>query len=380
MKRKISDLLDGYPADVDLNSPTPLSPSRIEELTMNIITNQSKHKRRVPLRALAVAAIAAILCGSALAVGQTLGAGDWFRSFFTPEDGTLTDTQLGLMDEMGQAFEGPDGATPAAVTCNGATITPLAALADENVYYLRLRVEAPEGTVLPDLDGETEGYYQLSSLEQENRITLDCTEGAYETSGWSLQLFWQPDDDPADNAKEVVLRFVRQDSTDLCFNDGVSKRLTIQGLWVQNSVKKYTPVFTGEFAFDIGLSYESRTVSPDCAGLTYENSVLGGYTNTLTSLSLSPLSMTCSFSTTLLENDTLSPAPGPFEIVMKDGSVFYSDRAEWVDFEVYFGDPEVRWGSLPYPDKESTFIFDELLDLDQVDYIRYGENRIDLGK
>ena len=378
MKRNISDLLDGYPADVDLDSPTPLSPFRIEELTMEKLTAKSKRKRRVPLRALAVAAVIAALGGSALAVGQTLGAWDWFRPVFNPEGGALTDAQLNLMDEMGQTFEGPDGAAPAAVTCNGATITPLAALADENVYYLRLRVEAPEGTALPDLDGETEGYYQLFGKAAEEKIDLEFDESAYPRYGYSLTLFWLTDADPTDNVKEAVLRFVKQSDTDLSFNDGVSKSLTIHGLWIQSPDKKYTPIFTGEFSFDIGLSYESKVVSLDCGRAIFQNE-LYGFTNVLDSLELSPLSVTFGFRSTLAENDWVIPGVGEFQIVLKDGTVFWPKEDVWDENRhPLFDDESVKDDFVT--SYVMTDVFDEPLDLEQVDYIRYGENQIDLGK
>ena len=79
----------------------------------------------------------------------------------------------------------------------------MAALADRNVYYLRLRVEAPEGTVLPDLDEDTEGYYQLSGNKTGEFIEYDFS--AYHMYGYNQYLNWLPDKDPTDNQKEVVL-------------------------------------------------------------------------------------------------------------------------------------------------------------------------------
>ena len=157
MKKRISDLLDTYQDDsVELSGPTPLSSARIKELTMNKIneTKTAKKAVRLTTRLLAAAAAVAALTASAMAVNYAIGAGGLMQGFFTQDGGALTTGQIENLDQVGQTFEG-------GVTDNGATITPIAALADENCYYLRLRVEAPEGTVLPDLDPDTDGWYQL---------------------------------------------------------------------------------------------------------------------------------------------------------------------------------------------------------------------------
>ena len=73
------------------------------------------------------------------------------------------------MDRIGQTFEG-------GVTSNGTTMTPVAALADRHAYYLRLRVEAPEGVVLPDLDEDVDGYYQLMNPDEDIDMDLDLEE------------------------------------------------------------------------------------------------------------------------------------------------------------------------------------------------------------
>ena len=143
MKRNISDLLDQYPAeDLDLGGRVPYSPSRIKEMTMNNIEtreykpNQSPERFK-PARLLLAAAVIAALSVSALAAGHFFKAGESFQNFFTPEDGALSQNQLDVIDQLGQVFDGEGGPAPAAVTSNGATITPIAAIADENVYYLR---------------------------------------------------------------------------------------------------------------------------------------------------------------------------------------------------------------------------------------------------
>lgn len=376
MKRNISDLLDQYPAeDVELGGNTPYSHTRIKEITMNQIhteTNTNKSVRRFkPARLLIAAAVVAALSVSAFAADRIFGAGELFQDFFTREGGSLSQGQLDTIDQLGHAAGEAAAQLPAAVTQNGATITPLAVIADENIYYIRLRVEAPEGTALPDLDGDTQGYYQLAA-------SLETPEGAYMEFGYNEVKTVLDDDDPTDNRKEFVLCFYTQEGeTDLKFNDGVSKTLTISGLWIQDPYKEYTPIFTGDFVFDFGLSFQSQTIDLDAAGLTWHDELID-YTNTIQSLSLSPLSLTYRVDCSLPQNDSIGPFFGDIKIVLKDGSVFFSESQDYDAMRHYIqtrpvtlpitGEP---WGAF-----RNYIPFDQPLDLSQVDYVQYGENKI----
>lgn len=362
MKRDIADLLDTYVDDsVRLDSITPLSSSRIKELTMSRIQQKQTHRR--VRGGFLVAAVIAVLCMTT-AVASYLGAGELFRSFFTNHDNELTPGQVETMDCIGETFA-------AGVTSNGATITPIAALADSNLYYLRLRVEAPEGVVLPDLK-EGEGYYKLSAPDDENMMTLEAEKGAYnEIYGYTSDVNWQPDADPTDNVKEVVIEFHKQSGSDMAYNDNIPKILSIHGLWIQSIDKEYTQIFGGDFAFDIGSNYQSEAVALDSQKATYHDEVYG-YTNQLEYLELSPLSLSYRYKSTMPENDWVSlGAPGPMQIVMKDGTVFY-ERGEDP------GPASHEIPQLPIPTKEYTgyITFDAPLDLSEVDYVKYGETII----
>lgn len=306
---------------------------------------------------------------------DALGAGELLRSYFTKGGEELTQGQVQTMDAIGTAFEG-------GVSSSGATLTPLAALADENVYYLRLRVQAPAGTVLPDLDEDT-GYYQLFGDTAEESIDLDLSAypGEY-PPGYYVDFSWLPDQDPGDNSKEAVVKFQVMDgegeeSSPLKFNDGVSKTLTIHGLWVQSPDKNYTEIFKGEFVFDIGKNYESRSVALDCTGLRYQSPVIG-YTIYPETMTLSPLSLSGQFGSTLMDNQWVGAGMGPVAIVLKDGSSFYGEpnyeptQAQLTDIPL---------DEIPISDKiETTFrgtiVFDEPLDLSQVDYVEYAGQKI----
>lgn len=354
---------------------------------MNHIMNtehndQPKTKARAgrrPMRLLIAAAVIAAFSVSALAAGRILGGGELFGNVFSQEKDALSQGQLDAIDQLVQSFETQDGSIPTAVTSNGATITPVAALADENVYYLRLRVEAPAGAVLPDLDPET-SCYQLFGPEKEDSLTLEPAEGAYPEYAFGYQMEFRPlpDSDPSDNIKEFVIEMTNLSDDGIALNDGVSKVLTIRGLWTQAQDKSYTPIFTGEFAFDIGLNFQSQTAALPVEGLTWHHDLLD-YTNTLQAMTLSPLSLSYQVDSTMPENDRVGAQLGTLEIVLKDGSVFYAESTEYDEQLARYierGEIELPLTGEPTGVFENYIVFEQPLDLTQVDYIRYGEAKI----
>lgn len=383
MKRNISDLLDRYPAeDVELGGNTPYSSNRIKEITMKNIHTETKSSKRgfKPAHLLVAAAVAAAFTVSALAAGRLLG-GDLFGDVFSRGNDSLTPGQMETIDQLVQTFEGRDGSIPAAVTDNGASITPIAALADENIYYLRLRVETPEGTALPDLDWERDGAcYQLFGPETADRLTLEPAQGAYpaDTFGYQLDFRSLPDSEPNDNVKEFVVQFTNLSDDGIALNDGISKVLTIRGLWTQSSDKDYTPIFTGTFAFDIGLNFQSQAVELDADGLTWRHELLD-YTNTMQAMTLSPLSLSYRVDCAMPENDRIGAQVGALKIVLKDGSVFYSESTEYDEqLARYIQEENITLPLTGEPTGvfENYIVFDQPLDLSQVDYVQYGENKI----
>ena len=397
MKRNISDLLDQYPAEnVKLGGNTPYSPTRIKEITMNQINTETKArkpeagKRRFKPARLLVAAAVAALSVSAFAADRLLG-GELFGDVFSQGgSSSLTQGQIDAIDHLVQTFEGQDGSIPPAVSDNGATITPIAALADENIYYLRLRVEAPEGTALPDLDMDRDdAVYQLFGPDGADHIDLES--GAYPENasfGYQLEFRALPDSEPNDNIKEFIVQFTNLSDGGIALNDGVSKVLTVHGLWVQNQDKDYTPVFTGTYAFDIGLNFQSQSVSVDAEGLTWSTRAEDEFrnkvydvTNTVKEMSLSPLSLSYRYTTTLPRNNNwVGAGLGPVEIILKDGTVL--SRFHGCDTELG-GSPDIgaKGGAETSPqtgtrELEGFMVFDQPLDLSQVDYVQYGDNKI----
>lgn len=382
MKRNISDLLDQYPAeDIGLGGNTLYSKSRIEEITMKNIKMDRPVKRFTATRLLIAAGLAAALSVSAFAAGRFFGAGEWFQDFFQPRDAALSQGQLEAIDQVGQVFGGENGS--ASVTSNGATITPVAAIADENIYYLRLQVEAPEGITLPDLDGNH--YYQFfdNGNYNESKLVVEPAEGAYpeHTFGLTETFTVLPDSEPNDNRKEFVITFSNHSYEGIALNDGVSKVLTIHGLWIQDKYKEYTPVFTGEFRFDIGLNFQSQTVDLDAKGISWTDQVLD-YTNTLEYLTLSPLSLSYCYHTTLPDNKYFGPSVS-ISIVLKDGTEFipgFDSTQEIVDYLHGYYNMEpgdiLPLSGEPGSDTEGYITFDEPLDLSKVDYVTFGDIKV----
>lgn len=373
MKHSISDLLDQYPAEaVALEQDAPLSSSRIKAMTMSRITQSVPRKRHTFIRPLVAAALAAALSISAMAAGNLFGVGDWFKGVFERSGPTLTTGQMDTINEIGKVI----GTT---IADNGASLTPLAILADENVCYVRLRVAAPEGTALPDLDPEAQGQYQLFGNSAGEYLSLSPAPGSYQNYGCSISCEWLPDEDPSDPIKEAVLIItVSNVSDDLVFNDGISKELTIHGLWIQSPDNVYTPVFKGNYSFDIGLDFESRVISLDCKGFIWQNTEYG-YTNTLEKMELSPLSLSYRYATTLQENGWIFPTVGALRIVLKDGTVFFErsgDPALFIggSFQPEGKSTDIQNADHPVWAREDYDFFDTPLDLSQVDYIQYGDH------
>lgn len=376
MKKRISDLLDGYEdGSVELSGGTPLSPARIKELTMNRITPKQTKLHRLPVRLMAAAAIVAALTVSAFAVVHIAGAGELMQGFFAGDGEPLTTGQIETLDRVGQTFEG-------GVTDNGATITPIAALADEHCYYLRLRLEAPEGTVLPDLDPDTDGFYQLSGTNwPEEKLTF-TSESGEDIRGYGGRWEWLPDSDPTDNVKEVVIRFMTQQEEPRAYNGQEGKILTIHGLWIQSPDKVYTPVFTGNFVLDVGGSFERRSLAVDCGGADYIDQTGLGYTTWLDRVELTPLSISVWFRDNVKPDQKSDVSFGPgvpngIQVVLKNGTVAFDTVPWWEENAEALGwDAATMLADGPVNDWSGFESFDQPLDLDQVDYIKFGDHII----
>lgn len=411
MKRRISDMLDGFSApNLEMEQSTPLSSQRIRELTMKKINNKKKKSRHLGLKLLVAAAIIAAMSMTAVAAEQIFGAGDWFRDVLKMElqeskdraekDGldvtiqeTIGQNQIEIVNNLGQVFE------EKRITSQGTTMSLTAAYADANVLHMYLQVEAPEGTVLPDnvlykfYDPDHYGAYEANRWGP-----LELGEDApYDVAGFQFEGEALPDDDPADNKKDFHIILYKQPGTEMELNDGVTKLWHSDGVYQQmvdadGDEDSYVQLAAGEFVFDISLANDVKVVELDVAGLTYggtknrtwthrnecgescqenltgEVDVETGlpihsesweYTVTARSLTISPLSVEWECEFTCSDEDVYPSLA--YQIVMKDGTIPVGrDQGGMMGESSYSG----------------TMIYDVPIDLNEVDYILIGDTEI----
>ena len=375
MEYNIYDLMDEFADDSITLSPDGAADlRRIEELTMKRIEEQQGSRPAVKktgriARGLLIAAVAAALC-TATVVAAKLGVADSFKGYF----GDLTTEQKQVMEELGTTELQP-------VTSNGTTITPLAAICDENNYYLRLRIEAPEGTELYTYK-EGEGNMQpFGEGVFEEFLTCD----GYDIRAVSYGFDWF-DETPGDNVVEVVIELTEQyldsrdmaelkktegeDVTVLSFADGKPKQLNFHNLWWKpwNTDLPYEVLLEGDWSFEIGQNAKpSPTIYVDASGRTTE-SVWSepGYPLTLEYFRISPLAVVGEYSypydETIVEGTNVGYGVTNFALVMKDGSTL---------------DVETGGGETTGGDYVSLACrFDAPIDVTQVDHIVFGDQTI----
>ena len=289
MKRRISDLLDGYQdSSVELTCGTPLSSERIRELTMSKINRKEKKSKRIGFRLLAVAAMIATMVVTAVAAEAVFGAGDWFRQILNiqkeqdiiraEEDNldvavreTLSEGQIEVVNELGKVFG------EQTQTSEGTTVTMHAAYGEAHILHLYFSVEAPEGTVLPDniLYTFHDGNVVYENLE-DRYVPLSAGEDApYEHISQQIYIETLPDENPGDNKKDFHVTINGQARTECEFNDGYSKYFNIEGIYeqipnVDGDHDGYELLAPGEFSFDVGLNGEAQYIQlKEAEGFAY---------------------------------------------------------------------------------------------------------------
>lgn len=200
MKRKISDLLDGYQDDtILLEAAAPLSAQRIKELTMSKI-----EKKKNPVRK-GTRIISKILIAAAVISAMTITAAaasrddNWLSLFLRRrEQGAMTDSQVRYIsentknaaseragvDDSAGAAEKTKPAPLGSATADGYTVTVDAVLADAKDAYILLTLSTPEGAAL-----DADDYYfdtgsqlkrdgrRLSFLDESGKRTYNTPDG-----------------------------------------------------------------------------------------------------------------------------------------------------------------------------------------------------------
>ena len=342
MAYNIYDLMDSVRDDtVSLPEDGTADLRRIKELTMKKIENQQgvrpavKKTGRVA-RGLLIAAIVAVMCTATVAAAR-LGVADSFKGYF----GDLTAEEKQLMEEMGTTD------MPAPVTSNGTTITPLAVYGDAYNYYIRLMVQAPEGTVLRIPD---EGSLMPRGTEGGNILET----AGYDFSGMGYSVKWE-DSIPGDNTLEGVVYMGSQMLSDdaaqrvgetrMRFDDGQPKWLHITGL--------------------PDLSAQAAPVEVDTSGLTVESTQPGRMIY-LDAFRISSTYIQVKYDSDSIDDFDAPPCEpeGGWALVLDDGT------------EVAGDDSDVGGGSYNNSHVDLYYRFAAPIDVTQVDYIRFGDQII----
>ena len=418
MKRRISDLLDGYhDQSVELKNSTPLSSERIKELTMQKINKPEKKGKRMGFRLLVAAALIAALTMTAMAAEEIFGAGDWFREILNiqlekdankaEQTGTnvqeaISEGQIEVVNELGKVFE------EQTQTSEGTTVTMHAAYGDASILHLYFTVEAPEGTVLQDdilyTFHDRNARYET---EEERYIPLTPTEDApYKTISQQMDVETLPDENPGDNKKDFHVVINGQMDTDCRFNDGYSKFFHIRGIWQQvvnanGDEDGYELLAPGEFAFDVGLTGEPKVIElTEAEGFRYGGEKSRTWTHDSPCLTVCEEDLTGE-----TEPDTGLPVHSEiwnYQVTVKklaissmgvESHVEYTCDDKWKGFGLYF-QVVMKDGTSPSNDKygsgydrpieedggvgESWGIsyFNVPIDLDEVDYILIGDEEL----
>ena len=350
----MTDLLDGWEdGSVELLPPAGMSPERIKEKTMEKIRQTKRPRRRMGVRLLACAALAAVFTVSAMAAYHLWGPGELFDPFFTLESAPLNGGQKELLDQIGATDLPP-------VTSNGVTLPPLAAIADEHTLYLRLRLEAPEGTVLPDMG------------EQADHIAYDVelvNADTGERLNWGMQKArFLPDDTPGDNSLELVFMLLGGPNG-ANWIDGTSKTLTISGLALFPDDGERMRL-DGKWSFSLDGFYPSKAVEVNPIGAACWDEETERMV-TLEGLTLSPLSASFTTSYPTWGDERGIFALAEIELVFQDGSTVSFDSGSGNTSQ----GPDGEGGVVYFTGVHS---FDAPLDLTQLDHIQFGEYRLEL--
>lgn len=308
---------------------------------------EMKTRKRLSLgRAVAIAVAACLaLCVGVIAYATDFRFAGYFKSVFAG-----TPAQEEAYEQISA-----DGMT--ACTANGTTITPVAAIADNAMCYIRLKIDAPEGTVLEIPDDGNEAL-QLGNGSYDLLVNKET--GKSESGSYMLQ--WE-DAALGDNSADVVIVFDGQ--TGLThFNDGKVRTVNIHGIWLQDSDKNYSIVLDGDWSFDVAFpASDAREL--DVKGMRAHRLTDNGIGEEimLTQMRISPLSLEATYHYTIKDEDVL-PGPETVLVVMKDGTQIPCRGGD--------GEDGNGWSHL-------TYTLDAPIAVGEVDYIRFGTQQIQVN-
>ena len=347
---------------------------------------EKKNKpRRIAFRIVMAAAIVVTLAVTVFAAEEILGAGDWFRGAYEEE---ITDSQVEVINQLGESFQ------QQTITSEGTTVTLAAAYGDENVLYLYLKAEAPEGTVLPDgIEYEFCDYNNDVNNEKGYWESITVPEGEpYEYISYQESIEAVADEDPTDNKKDFIVKFYGFMSEKFSYNDGVPKYFHMTGIYeqvpnVDGDVDGYVQLAPGEFTFDVGIINEAQWIELDISDCVYSGTKSRTWTcgfeecgkfcegletngrehTEYWELSVKPISLNISnisaeWACDYEISNTDKSVGLDFRIIMKDGS----------SPDMSFGGGMYRTGH-----SEGAVLFDKPIVMEEVDYILIGDPDVD---
>ncbi len=381
MKLHISDLLEDYREDSLIKEEnTPLSLEEIRRRTLEAVAPRKKRRLRRTIRSVLLAAvIVCTLAGTALAGERELTVSDWFREALNQRarkdaqtarqwnwegdwSDTLTGEQLAVINDHGRIVD-------QTISGDGGTITLAALYGDEYVLNLYLRMEAPEGTVLPD-DVE----YSLFAHKEVgiSMSPVHVPQGYTSSENYQPRLEALPDEDPGDSRKDFLLtlhheQYEQRINGELqkpwAFHDEVPKTIPIRGLFQHTDDRNFQQFLSGRFDFDITNPHEVTRLEIDVTGCDYDGYMdFGegrgyGYSVEPIRLALSPFTVEMENRYTCTEENRYVPMS--VQVVMKDGTTERCGRIISIDEEE---------GVL-----RTVEAFLNPISLDQIDYLLIGD-------
>lgn len=361
MKQNYSDLLDEVLVDdIELNEKTPLSAWRIKERAMSRIeTKRTIRFHWLPKVAVIAAVIMALTLTAFAAediVETVVDSGKQIASFFGKP---MTEDRKEIVEDIGKVYE-------ESISLNTTTVTPIQMIADAHNLYVHLRIEAQEGKVLRDLTEDDMKFYADISINGY---------GGVGCGGYSLQRVTPiPDENPNDNVKEFVFDIASWGNT--TFNDGVPRTLTISYLTLHGAncnadcfgehilAPGCLRILTNQITLDIELDKNDARIIRDTGGITFENEE-HGFSVTVNSMIITPLSIRFDWDYTMPENRDICPgAGGEFEVFFKDGTSIKNKG--YIRLSDYGYDPENLVGP------GDSYSFPQPVLLENIDYIVFG--------
>lgn len=372
MEFNISDLLDEMQENsIEIQTIDIASSHRIKELTMKKIhKNKPKrsHRRFVILVAAVIVTISLAITAGA---NSDFNAADWFADFLGASGQEERQAINDLAMEPVAAATGASSEKTAPVfelpqtseAPNGSRVTLLSAVGGIRRCYLKLRFEAPEGTVLAIPDPDTDGWLQLDGDQaeewDEKGLPLGILRCEEYRPGYTYDMEWV-DETEGDNVLDLFLSIKGYESGALYFNDGAAKTLKINALYVQDPYKVYTRLLEGPWEFQLGNCNATESyvnVDSITAPGSYDSTIV------MKSMTISQLEMKYLYTYTPAMTDSGVTGTGPaVEVFLKDGTQLEFSGGNY--------SPE------GYSYAISCLYFAKPIQLDSIDYIQIGDTKI----